>query len=124
MSQLDVLVAVDEVGRAGLNEPVSEGGLYFVQHPWTDIGARVRSARPLAVVLTTSLQSWQANRVQKECVATHTPYLTVNFSDLANTSPQVLSAIVQSVWLAALDGSSATSPGRPLLSIFYDFFQE
>ena len=118
MSQLDVLVAVDEVGRAGLNEPVSEGGLHFVHHPWTDIGVRVRSARPLAVVVTTSLKSWQANRVQRECVATHTPYLTVNASDLANTSPQMLAAIVQSVWLAALQGSSTTSPGRPLLSIF------
>jgi glycosyltransferase involved in cell wall biosynthesis len=118
MSQLDVLIAVDEVGREGLNEPVSEGGLYFVHHPWTDIGARVRSARPLAVVLTTSLQSWQANRVQRECVATHTPYLTVNASDLANTSPSMLAAMVQSVWLATLQGSPTTSPGRPLLSIF------
>lgn len=119
MSQLDVLVAVGETDPAkSSGGPVTEGGLHFVQHPWTDIGARVRSARPLAVVLTTSLQSWQANRVQSECVATHTPYLTVNVSDLTNTSPQALSAIVQSVWLAALDGSSTTSPGRPLLSIF------
>ena len=119
MSQLDVLVAVGDVDRSeSSGGPVSEGGLHFVQIPWTDVGTRVHSARPLAVILTTSLQSWQANRVQRECVATHTPYLTVNFSDLANTSPQVLSAIVQSVWLAALDGSSTMSPGRPLLSIF------
>ena len=119
MSQLDVLVAVGDDDRSeSSGGPVSEGGLHLVQIPWTDVGARVHSARPLAVVLTTSLQSWQANRVQRECAATHTPYLTVNFSDLANTSPQVLSAIVQSVWLAALDGSSTSSPGRPLLSIF------
>jgi hypothetical protein len=119
MSQLDVLVAVGDVDRSeSSGGPVSEGGLHFVQIPWTDVGTRVHSARPLAVILTTSLQSWQANRVQRECVATHTPYLTVNFSALANTSPQVLSAIVQSVWLAALDGSSTMSPGRPLLSIF------
>ena len=119
MSQLDVLVAVGDVDRSeSAGGPVSEGGLHFVQIPWTDIGARVRASRPHAVVLTTSLQSWQANRVQRECVATHTPYSTVNVANLTDASPQMLSAIVQSVWLAALDGSSTTSPGRPLLSIF------
>ena len=119
MSQLDVLVAVGEVDRAGMSGgPVSEGGLYFVQHSWTDIGARIRSARPLAVVLTSSLESWAANRVQRECVANSTPYLFVNVSDFTKISQEVLSAIVQSVWLAALDGPSALSPGRPLLSIF------
>lgn len=47
MSQLDELVAVGEIDRAGsLTESVTEGGLYFVQHPWTDIGARVRLIHP------------------------------------------------------------------------------
>lgn len=114
-----MLVAVGETDPAeSSGGPVSEGGLHFVQLPWNDVMARVRSAHPLAVVLTTSLRSWQANRVQAECIATHTPYLTVNVVDLANTSPQALSAIVQSVWLAALGGSSTMSPGRPLLSVF------
>lgn len=119
MSQLDVLVAVGEASRTDSSSgPVSEGGLSFVQHSWTDIGACVRSARPLAVVLTTSLQSWQSNRVQSECLATHTPYLTVNVSDLADTDQLMLPAIVQSVWLAALNHSPTRSPGRPLLSVF------
>jgi glycosyltransferase involved in cell wall biosynthesis len=119
MNQLDVLIAVGDAGREGpLPEPVSEGGLRFVHLFWTEIETRLRSARPLAVGSTTSLWSWQANRIQRDCEATRTPHLFIDTPDLAGATQPTLAALVQSVWLAALDGTATRSSGRPLLSVF------
>lgn len=119
VNQLDVLIAVGELDRSGpLPEPVSEGGLRFVHLRWTDIEARLRSARPLAVASTTSLNSWESNRIQRACETTRTPYFFIDAPDVAGASQPTLATLVQSVWLAALDGAPTVSTGRPLLSIF------
>lgn len=119
VNQLDVLIAVGEAERSGPPpEPVSEGGLRFVHLGWTEIEARLRSARPLAVASTTSLHSWQSNHLQRACESTRTPHLFIDAPDLVGASQPTLVSLVQSVWLAALDGGTTVSVGRPLLSIF------
>lgn len=119
MSQLEVLVAVGDLDRViPCTKILSQDGLTFIQLSWTEIKQRVCSAHPLAVILTTSLKSWQSNHVQRECVATRTPFLFYSSIDLENASEQVLVTLVESVWFATLENSFVRSQSRPLLSIF------
>ena len=119
MNQLDVLIAVGEADVLGpLPEPMSEGGLQFVHLGWSGVVARLRFARPLAVLTSTSLRPWEVNRVRRECETTRTPYLLLDAPNLAGASQPTLATLVQSVWLATLDVSSTVSAGRPLLSLF------
>jgi len=116
--QLDVLIAVGEQSHSGpLPEHVSEGGLRFIHLHWTEIEARLRSARPLAVVSTSSLHTWESNHIQRVCETTRVPHLFFDAPNLTGATQPTLATLVQSVWLAALDSTPAASAGRPLLSI-------
>lgn len=119
MTQLEVLIA------AGLHQHTARspegslvGGLRLVHLASEVVISRLHSKRPLAVVLTTSLESWESNRIQQACEATRTPFLFIDTPDGSDTSPITLANLVQAVWIATLNTESIRSAGRPLLSIF------